>query len=240
MRRDHRPFWLKKLLSRWDEFYVQHFTRKHFDHLGRRPMIINPSTLEVHGSRISVGDCIYLLSKRYSPVRFTTWSGKGMQGKIEIGDYCLFSPGTVVSSAIGISIGNNCMFAADCYISDSDWHGLYNRLRPFRCSKPIVLEDNVWIGHGAKIGKGVTIGENSVVAAGSVVVKDVPPNTVVGGNPAKVIKTLNPDRRMLKREYMFSMGDYYWEQEDALNRYVLGGNTLRDWFRSLILPRADD
>jgi acetyltransferase-like isoleucine patch superfamily enzyme len=57
-------------------------------------------------------------------------------------------------------------------------------------AKPIVIERNVWIAAGATIVGGVTVGENSVVAAGSVVTKDVPPNTLVGGNPARVIRSI--------------------------------------------------
>ena len=56
--------------------------------------------------------------------------------------------------------------------------------------KPILIKRNAWIGAGATILPGVTVGENSVVAAGAVVTKDVPDNTVVGGVPAKVIKSL--------------------------------------------------
>lgn len=56
--------------------------------------------------------------------------------------------------------------------------------------KPIVIEKNVWIAAGATIIGGVTVGENSVVAAGSVVTRDVPPNTLVGGNPARVIRSI--------------------------------------------------
>jgi acetyltransferase-like isoleucine patch superfamily enzyme len=62
--------------------------------------------------------------------------------------------------------------------------------RGFVVAKPIVIERNVWIAAGATIIGGVTIGENSVVAAGSVVTKDVPPNTLVGGNPARVIRSI--------------------------------------------------
>lgn len=58
-------------------------------------------------------------------------------------------------------------------------------------AKPVVIERNVWIAAGAIIIGGVTIGENSVVAAGSVVTKDVPPNTLVGGNPARVIRPID-------------------------------------------------
>ena len=57
-------------------------------------------------------------------------------------------------------------------------------------ARPIVIERNVWIAAGATIIGGVTVGENSVVAAGSVVTKDVPPNTLVGGNPARVIHSI--------------------------------------------------
>ena len=57
--------------------------------------------------------------------------------------------------------------------------------------KPIVVNDNVWIGSGATILPGVEIGKGSIVAAGAVVTKDVPDNVVVGGNPARIIKKIN-------------------------------------------------
>jgi acetyltransferase-like isoleucine patch superfamily enzyme len=59
--------------------------------------------------------------------------------------------------------------------------------------KAIVIERKVWIEAGATIVGGVTVGENSVVAAGSVVTKEVPPNTLVGGNPARVIRSIGDD-----------------------------------------------
>jgi acetyltransferase-like isoleucine patch superfamily enzyme len=62
--------------------------------------------------------------------------------------------------------------------------------RAVTIGNPIVIERNVWIATGATIVGGVTIGENSVVAAGSVVTKDVPPNALVGGNPARVIRPI--------------------------------------------------
>lgn len=72
-------------------------------------------------------------------------------------------------------------------------HGLPPKERNKITSKPIVIKRNVWIGAAATILPGVTVGENSVVAAGAVVSRDVPPNTVVAGVPAKVIKTLNDE-----------------------------------------------
>lgn len=62
--------------------------------------------------------------------------------------------------------------------------------RAFVVAKPIVIGKNVWIAAGATIIGGVTVGENSVIAAGSVVTKDVPPNTLAGGNPARVIRSI--------------------------------------------------
>ena len=56
---------------------------------------------------------------------------------------------------------------------------------------PIVVEDNVWIGGNSTVLPGVTIGKNSIIAAGAVVTKDVPSNTIVGGNPAKVIRQID-------------------------------------------------
>ncbi|NHO66405.1 acyltransferase [Aestuariicella hydrocarbonica] len=224
----------------WNDFLVSHFFVKHFDCLGKHPMVVAPMSAEIFGRNIEVGDYLHLISSKDNPVRLTTWSGKGMDGKITVGSYCLMSPGTTITAADSIHIGDNCMFAAGCYIADSDWHGIYNRLRPFRCTKPIVLKDNVWIGHGAKVCKGVTIGENSVVAAGSVVVKDVPDNVVVGGNPAKVIKTINPKRRMLKRQRLFERGEFYAQNQKALDRYVLSGNTWWDWLRSMVFPTRQD
>lgn len=64
-------------------------------------------------------------------------------------------------------------------------------------SKPIKISDNAWIGFGACVMKGVTIGKNSIVAAHSVVVKDVPDNVIVAGNPAQIVRELTTEE--LKR-----------------------------------------
>lgn len=67
------------------------------------------------------------------------------------------------------------------------------RRAKWEAAKPIVLEDNVWLGGGAVIFPGVTVGKNSVVGAGAVVTKDVPPNVVVGGNPARVLREITAE-----------------------------------------------
>ena len=85
-----------------------------------------------------------------------------------------------------ISIGQNVVIARDVIIRDTDAHHLLGQKH--QMEKEVKIEDNVWIGTRAIIMKGVTIGEGSVIAAGAIVTKDVPPNTIVAGVPARVIK----------------------------------------------------
>ena len=66
------------------------------------------------------------------------------------------------------------------------------RIRQLEFAKPIVVGDNVWFGGGVRVLPGVTIGSNVVVGAGSVVTRDIPPNSVAVGDPARVVKTLPP------------------------------------------------
>ncbi|AUC93055.1 transferase [Bradyrhizobium sp. SK17] len=90
----------------------------------------------------------------------------------------------------GITIADDVMIGPNVSIITSG-HPLDPSQRRSVTAKPIVIERNVWIAAGATIIGGVTVGENSVVAAGSVVTKDVPPNTLTGGNPARVIRTIS-------------------------------------------------
>ena len=87
----------------------------------------------------------------------------------------------------GIEFGNNVQVGPHVTIV-TDNHDLTNRY-VLKCRK-VVIGDNVWIGAGACIMPGVHIGENAVIAGGAVVTKDVPANSVVGGNPAKIIRTV--------------------------------------------------
>jgi len=152
----------------------------------------------------------------------------------------LVSPGVNITAAQSISIGDNCMLAAECHISDSDWHGVYNRIRPFRCTRPITLENNVWLGLRSVVCKGVHIGENSVIGAGSVVVSDIPANVIAAGNPAKVVKTLNPKRKMLKRDYLFKGKQDYWAHMEEVGSFFCEQNSNISWLKSKILPSIDD
>lgn len=86
-----------------------------------------------------------------------------------------------------IYIGNNVAISKNVIIRDSDSHIINGNTK--NVTKPIIIEDNVWIGMNAIILKGVNLGKGCIVAAGAIVTKNVPPHTLVGGVPAKVIKT---------------------------------------------------
>jgi acetyltransferase-like isoleucine patch superfamily enzyme len=122
---------------------------------------------------------------------------------IEIGDNCYLTNASLVCSE-RITIGSNVLIAGGVTIADSDFHPVMpaarladtiavsavgNRLkRPPISTKPIIIEDDVWIGFNATILKGVRIGAGAMVEAGALVISDVPPNTIVAGNPARVVK----------------------------------------------------
>ena len=93
----------------------------------------------------------------------------------------------------GIDIADDVMIGPNVSIITSGHPIEPSQRRAFVIAKPIVIERNVWIAAGAIIIGGVTVGENSVVAAGSVVTKDVPPNTFVGGHPARVIRSIGAE-----------------------------------------------
>ncbi len=90
----------------------------------------------------------------------------------------------------GLDIADNVMIGPNVSLITAGHPLEPSRRRTATIGKPIVIERNVWIAAGATIIGGVTVGENSVVAAGSVVTKDVPPNTLVAGNPARVIRSI--------------------------------------------------
>ena len=127
--------------------------------------------------------------------------------KIAIGDGASFSVGDnsgfsniVIQCLQEIRIGNFVNVGAGCMLMDSDFHSLDWRKRADRKidsgnakTAPILIGDYVFIGARSIVLKGVTIGERAIISAGSVVVSDIPPDCIAGGNPCKVIRFLNND-----------------------------------------------
>lgn len=139
-----------------------------------------------------------------------------------------------------ITIGSGCMFGHSSTVTDCDWHGVYDRTDVHGRTRPVTLEDNVWLGDGAFVGKGVTIGENSVIGARAVVTSDVPANAIAVGNPAKVIRKFDPEDITRKRVDMFSDPPALDRFFDGAYREMLQGNSTLGWLRSILLPNRSD
>src|SRR6201985_1664362 len=128
----------------------------------------------------------------------------------KVDDSFVFIPPFYTTGGADVSVGRNVFVNQNCTFYDlggldiaddvtigpnvsiiTSGHPIEpSRRRAGVIAKPIVIEKNVWIAAGATIIGGVTVGENSVVAAGSVVTRNVPPNTLVGGNPGGVLGSL--------------------------------------------------
>ncbi len=239
MLKDHRPFFLKKTFLRLQDLYVKHFLRPQFTSLGNGFTFIRPWYFEVFGAPIVAGSYLNVIADSDNRVRLTIWTARDDIHGIKIGDYCLICPGVRISGSEEINIGDSCMLANGVYITDSDWHGLYDRIVP-GITEPVTLENNVWLGDRAIICKGVTIGENSIIGAGAIVVSDIPPNTVAAGNPAKVVKELDPEKDFITRASFFSDPINRYKRYDDIDKFLLGKNTLLHWIRTILFPTKGD
>lgn len=112
------------------------------------------------------------------------------EGVIALGSNVRVNAGCFLVSYASVKIGNDCLIGEYVSIRDAD-HGIDGE-GPMRSQAhrhaPVVIEDDVWIGRGAAVLRGVRIGKGAVVGANSVVTKDVPAMTIVGGCPARVIR----------------------------------------------------
>jgi len=105
--------------------------------------------------------------------------------KLSVGSHCWIGHETIILNLEPVIIRDHVALAHQVYLAAAG-HDIRSRTMAYR-NRPIVIEQGCWIATRAFVGPGVTIGEYAVVAAGAVVVKDVPPRTVVGGNPAREI-----------------------------------------------------
>jgi acetyltransferase-like isoleucine patch superfamily enzyme len=153
--------------------------------------------IEAEAVRIGRGASIYL------GVMFDV----GPRGRVSIGDFTLINGARIICDC-EVSIGDYCLISWNTVFMDTRRlpEDIPTRRRelelvparsPRRCeaaapARPIRLERNVWVGFDACVLPGVTIGEGSVIGARSVVVEDVPPFSVAVGNPARIIRTLDP------------------------------------------------
>lgn len=148
--------------------------------LGNGVITINGANLGVWRSPYYFSSYIYL-------------DARSKDSKIYIGkNVWINNNAFICADKTSITIKDNCLVGTNFSCIDSDFHGLKEdkRLCPNYECKPVVLEQNVFIGNNVSILKGVLIGKNSVVANGSVVTKSFPSNVIIGGNPARIIREL--------------------------------------------------
>ncbi len=177
-------------------FIVWVSTKKNIEIKGKLVLVGYPLIDIQKGSALYIGHNVTLNSRNkgyhvnmHSPVKL--YADK-LGAEIHIGDNTRIH-GACLHAYTSITIGKNCLIAANCQIFDGGGHDLSfsdvdNRIHTTGTSKPIVIEDSVWIGINSVILAGVTIGKGSVISANSVVVKDIPPMVLAGGNPAIIIK----------------------------------------------------
>jgi len=211
----NRPFYIVKYI--WEtviftiNYLIYKFSLNRNVKIGENLHILNILCFKAEQpvAEITVGDDF----TAYYRCSFNAWG----KGTISFGDCCSIGSGTKIDCREAVTIGNHVLISWDVLISDFEPHTIDPELRVremeyshymtwprFRrlpvpvfdrsaykfISKPIVIEDKVWIGARALIMKGVKIGKGSIVAAGAVVTKDVPPYSIVAGNPAVVVKTV--------------------------------------------------
>jgi acetyltransferase-like isoleucine patch superfamily enzyme len=147
---------------------------------------------------------------RGARVRFGrfVWVGDGTkirchEGEVVIGEKTVLGQECTISAYRRVRIGEQCVVADRAMFIDFD-HGAAEVERPVRVQgiykRDVEVGSNVWIGYGACFLRGVRVGDNSIVGTNSVVTRDVPANSVVGGVPARVIRTREAPRTLRWRE----------------------------------------
>ena len=157
-------------------------------------------------------------------VRLSENSGFYNTQNISIGRGTFISKEAYIDAIGEINIGNGCMIGPRLLIISGNHYYIGDDLRsiPFDnryIVRPVRIEDNVWIGANVTILPGVTIGEGAIIAMGTVVVKDVPPLAVVGGNPQKIIKYRDEKQYYkLKKENKFFYSKYSNKEFEYLTK----------------------
>ena len=150
----------------------------------------NPSPLR-EGCGVAIGRGVFVGSG--------AWFSVGPGARLTIGDNAHINRGFVVACVGHVSIGRNVVMADRVFIGDTN-HGYADvstpiLLQPMAPPRPVVVEDDCWLGIGVCVLSGVTIGRHSVIGANSVVTRDVPPFSVACGNPAVVVKQYDWTRK---------------------------------------------
>jgi acetyltransferase-like isoleucine patch superfamily enzyme len=135
--------------------------------------------------------CLGRLALRSYAARIELGAAPG--GRLDVGDRTFVNQGASLVATLSIVVGEDVRIGEFAGIFDSDHHPVEQGV-PTR-QVPVTIGHNAWIGRAAIVLPGVTVGEHAVVAAGSIVTHDVPPRTLVAGNPARPLRELAADAR---------------------------------------------
>ena len=169
--------------------------RLHLEFLRREAYVRMP----VHGNlldcfaegRLEVGSGTHLEPN--------VWITAPEQARVRIGEGCFLNQGVMVASHSLVEIGDHCMLANGCFVTDGShryddpelpitWQG-------FTSKGPTRIGDNCWLGLNVVVTDGVTIGRRCIIGANSVVTRDIPPFSIAAGAPAKVLRAVASDGR---------------------------------------------
>jgi acetyltransferase-like isoleucine patch superfamily enzyme len=187
-------FWFKKKIRKISGDLKFLFYKIIFNHVtyGRNIKVNGIFYLNLKGD-VKIGDNIKFNNHtvfNFAGINRPTSISVSKDASLIIGDNCGFS-GTAIYCSEQIIIGKNCLFGVNTFIWDTDFHDI-NRRFPDDVnntkSKPIIIQDNVFIGANTTILKGVTIGEGAVIGANSVITIDIEAFTINAGSPCKMVK----------------------------------------------------
>ncbi len=187
---------MKKLLKQIATFYWHPIASIKFMKAGTREFEIMPRMKANHLEKISIGNRFYLGSdSRFLIV--TEYKGRSYMPEISIGKSVTIGNRFSALSAAPITIGDNCLLASDILIT-SENHGIDPETHPSYADNPldaapVSIGKGCWIGEKAVILPGVTLGDKCIVAAGAVVNKSFPAFTMIGGVPARALKSFDPE-----------------------------------------------
>lgn len=159
--------------------------------IGTKCVVNNPQCIYL-GSNVSIGENSY-----FGPV--VNYMGVAYNPKIIIGNGTWVGKNCSLAAINKVEIGENVLFAGNVHITDHS-HGYEDiskpvHLQPLISKGPVVIEDDCWLGFGCEILSGVHIGKHSVVGARAVVTKDVPAYSIVAGNPARIVKKYDMEKK---------------------------------------------
>jgi acetyltransferase-like isoleucine patch superfamily enzyme len=186
-------------------YFAMLWHRRRFATCGKNVLIRKPRTV-VGGIYIHLGDRIDIFPGLRIEA-FHRHLDKLFTPHISIGDRVSINYDCHIGCVDQIIIGNDVLLASRVYISDHshgapDFHDIDTppSLRNVFSKGPVIIEDGVWIGEGACVLPGVRIGRHAIVGANAVVTRDVPPYTIVGGCPARPIRTIISDNNTVNQE----------------------------------------